>query len=74
MPTQHPRIQVTLDKETSHLLATLAERQQQSMSATASALIRDAIELHEDRLLSDLSNQRIDTDNGVRIAHDDAWK
>ena len=74
MPTDRPRIQVTLDNDTNGLLATLAKKQDQSVSATAATLIRDALELHEDMLFSDISNGRIAADDGERVSHDDAWK
>ena len=74
MPTERPRIQVTLDSDTNGLLATLAEKQDQSVSATAAKLIRDALELHEDMLFSDISNKRVAEDDGKRVSHDNAWE
>ena len=63
------QIQVTLDNETSGALAKLAKGRHQPVAALAAALIREALELQEDRALSDLSNRRIDEDNGERTAH-----
>ena len=74
MPTERPRIQVTLDSQTNGLLAMLAEKQDASVSATAATLIRDALELHEDMVFSEASNNRIADDNGKRISHDEAWR
>lgn len=73
MPTERPRIQVTLDDETSGLLSMLADKHHASVSATAARLIREALELNEDRYLSDISNQRIAEDDGIRHSHDAAW-
>ncbi len=73
MPTDRPRIQVTLDDETSGLLAMLAEQQDESLSTTAASLIREALKLHEDRYLSDVSNERIKEDKGTRHSHENAW-
>ncbi len=73
MPTDRPRIQVTLDENTSGLLAMLADKQDRSISATAAELIREALELHEDLYLSEISNKRISDDNGKRFSHKDAW-
>ena len=73
MPTERPRVQVTLDDDTSGLLAMLAKKQDQSISATAATLIRDALELHEDMLFSEISNKRVSTDSGKRFSHEDAW-
>lgn len=72
MSNPRSQIQVTLDAETSGELAKLAEGRQQPVSALAVTLIREALELQEDRLLSDISNHRISEDTGRRIAHRDA--
>ncbi|TYA74905.1 ribbon-helix-helix domain-containing protein [Seonamhaeicola marinus] len=73
MPTDKPSIEVLLDKETNGLLATLADEKNRSISVTAADLIREALELYEDRALSEISNERIASDNGKRYSHDDAW-
>ena len=73
MATDKPRIQVLLDEETNGLLASLASEQNRSLSMTAADLIREALELREDRLFSDISNQRIADDDGQRYSHTDAW-
>jgi predicted DNA-binding protein len=73
MATQNPRIQVMLDAETNGLLASLAERQERSISMTAAELIREALELHEDFLLSQHGDQRI-ASTQKWINHEDAWK
>ncbi|WP_024772933.1 hypothetical protein [Aquimarina macrocephali] len=74
MPTNKPRIQVTLDQETNGLLSMLADNQDRSMSATAADLIREALELREDKQFSKISNQRIAEDDGQRHNHNDAWE
>ena len=74
MPTQKPRIQVTLDSVSNGLLASMAEDYHTSKSAIAADLIREALELREDRALSDLSNRRLAEDDGTRLLHHDAWK
>ena len=75
MPTDKPRVQVTLDEESNGLLAMLAMKHNKSVSATAADLIREALEMHEDLYLSTITNKRIveNTDNKT-IAHDDAWR
>ena len=73
MATDKPRIQVLLDEETNGLLASLANEQNRSLSMTAADLIKEALELRDDRIFSDISNQRIEEDDGVRYSHEDAW-
>ena len=73
MPTQRPRIQVTLDDETSDLLNRLAQKKHVSISFTAAELIRKALETDEDIYLSKLSNERISEDDGQHFSHQEAW-
>ncbi len=73
MSNPRSQIRVTLDAETGSELAKLAEGRRQPVSALAVALIREALELQEDRLRSDISNHRISEDTGRRVAHKDAW-
>lgn len=74
MPTDKPRVQVTLDEESNGLLAMLASKHNKSVSATAADLIREALETHEDLYLSRVTNERIanNSDQGT-TSHDDAW-
>ena len=74
MPTERPRIQVTLDEQSNGLLSTLAKQSHLSKSAIAADLIREALELREDMALSDVSNKRIAEDSGKHYSHDKAWK
>ncbi len=74
MPTELPRVQVTLDSDTNGLLTLLAEKYDKSVSATAADLIRKALELNEDAYLADISNQRMSKDNGKRFSHEEAWR
>lgn len=73
MATDNPRIQVMLDEETNALLSTLAGRMRRSISSTAADLIREALELHEDILLSKHGDARF-TSVKKWIRHEDAWK
>ncbi len=73
MATDNPRIQVMLDAQTNGLLAHLAAEQQRSISATAADLIREALELHEDILLSKHADERF-TNAKKWVKHADAWK
>jgi hypothetical protein len=73
MPTDNPRIQVMLDTETNGLLASFAALQKRSVSSTAAELIREALELHEDMLLSKHGDERA-ASTKKWISHKDAWK
>jgi len=73
MPTDNPRIQVMLDSETNNLLANFAALQKRSVSSAAAELIREALEIHEDMLLSKHADERF-LSNKKWIKHEDAWK
>ena len=72
MPTENPRIQVTLDAQTRGILVNFAIQQEQSVSITAANLIREALELHEDLALSKLADSRLKTTKKW-ISHEEAW-
>lgn len=72
MPTERPRIQVTLDSQTSALLATFADIQERSLSSAAADLIKEALELHEDMALSKLADKRL-RENKKWISHEEVW-
>lgn len=72
MTTERPRIQVTLDDQTSAMLANFAERSDRSLSASAAELIREALELHEDSLLSRHADERLKRTRKW-IDHGKAW-
>jgi len=72
MPTQHPRLQVTLDAQSNQLLSTLAGQEKQSRSALAAELIREALELREDAALSHHADSRLRETTQWR-SHTEAW-
>ncbi len=74
MPTERPRVQVTLDNDTNSLLSMLADKYNKSVSATAADLIREALELNEDMYLSEMSNKRMAEDSGEHFSHENAWQ
>ena len=73
MTTNNPRIQVMLDPDTSNILSNIANEQNQSMSLTAANLIKKALELSEDSLLSNHGDNRFNKAEKW-TDHQDAWK
>lgn len=75
MASKNPRINITLDPETLEILETLAKKSSKSVSMQAYDFIRQAIELHEDFVLSQLANEREEEREGKSlISHEDFWK
>jgi hypothetical protein len=72
MPTDRPRIQVTLDKDTNAMLAAFAAHKECSLSAAASKLIEEALELQEDMALSTWGDKRL-KETKEWISHDEVW-
>lgn len=73
MATLHPRLNITFDPEKTAILAELAEKNHQSVSAIAKELILEALERREDIALSALAEQR-ESHRQKKIKHKDAWK
>lgn len=73
MPTQNPRINITLEDSTAKLLNQLALHEHKSVASIAKELILEALERREDRVLSALATSR-DMPKAKRVKHKDAWK
>jgi predicted DNA-binding protein len=73
MPTKNPRLNVVLDAELYAVIKKIAKQQGKSMSVVAKELIEDALEKHEDLLLSEMAMKR-EAKSKKPISHDKAWK
>ena len=72
MSTRHSRLNVALDPELRRLIGDLARRRETSLSAVAAELIREAIECHEDLLLTKLATRR-ERASRRNVPHAEAW-
>lgn len=73
MPTDKPRLQVTLSKDLSGMISFLSKKRKKPRAAIAAELLEMAIELHEDYHLGKLAEKR-EKENNKWISHEDAWK
>lgn len=73
MHTKNPRINVTFEKDTAVLLQILAKHEHVSLSGLVRELALEALELREDKWLSDLAN-KLDKKGAKTYSHDEAWK
>ena len=64
---------VVLDSETYKIVEKIAKQEGKSMSVVAKELMCDAIEKHEDSLLSQMAMKR-ESESKKTISHDRAWK
>ena len=73
MPTKNPRLNVVLDNELYEMIEKIAKQEGKSMSVVAKELMEDALEKHEDLLLSEMAMKR-EAKSKKTINHDKAWK
>ncbi len=73
MPTKQPRLNVVLNKDLYEMVELIAEQEGKSMSIVAKELMEDALEKHEDLLLSEIAMKR-EKESKTTIPHDKAWK
>ena len=73
MPTRNPRLNIVLTKALMQALSEIAKNEEKSLSVIAQELIIEALERHEDRLLSDLAMKR-EQKPGKTISHEKAWR
>lgn len=73
MPTKNPRLNVVLDSELYDMVEKLSKQKDKSMSVVAKELIEDALEKHEDLVLSKMAMKR-ESKSKKKISHDKVWK
>jgi predicted DNA-binding protein len=73
MPTKNPRLNVVLSDETYEIIGKIAKQEGKSLSVVAKELMEDALEKHEDLLLSEMAMKR-EAKSKKTIPHDKAWK
>ncbi|MEK6704178.1 MAG: DUF6290 family protein [Bdellovibrionota bacterium] len=73
MPTKNPRLNVVLNDELYEMIERIAKQEGKSMSVVAKELMEDALEKHEDLLLSEMAMKR-EAKSKKTIPHDKAWK
>jgi len=74
MPAKNPRVNVVLERPVYSVLQDLAETEGVSMSMLMRDLVKEALELREDRVLADLAEEREkDFDRKHALRHDEVW-
>ncbi|HEX9778572.1 MAG TPA: ribbon-helix-helix protein, CopG family [Geopsychrobacteraceae bacterium] len=74
MPAKNPRINVVLEKPLYNALHDLAEDEGVSMSMLMRDMVKEALDLREDRALADLAADREKGfDRGKALSHDEVW-
>ncbi len=73
MAAKNPRLNVVLSQDTMGVIEQIAKKEGKSLSVVAKELMEDAIEKHEDLLLSEMAMKR-EGKASKTITHDKAWK
>ncbi len=74
MPTKNPRINVALEKPIYSLIEKLAQQRGLSLSMVTRDLICEALEIHEDSVLSAIAEEREKTlADRESLTHDEVW-
>jgi predicted DNA-binding protein len=73
MPTENPRINLTLDPQLARTLQMIAKKRRMPVARITRDLIEQALEDQEDYALSQIANRRLET-IGKTIPHDEAWR
>jgi len=74
MPTNKPRINVTLEKTTYEAIRELARKEGISISLEARDLLHDALEVHEDLMLDKIASKRERALNRKNLlSHKEVW-
>jgi len=73
VPTKNPRLNVVLDSELYDMVEKISKQEDKSMSVVAKELIEDALEKHEDLILSEMAMKR-ESKSKKTVPHDKAWK
>ena len=75
MPTKNPRINVSLEEPVYAIIQELAHLKGLSMSMVTRDLIKKAIEIEEDVMLTSFAEEREKSiQNSQPLSHDEVWK
>lgn len=72
MATTKKRVNISLSKELEQQVTALAERDSVPTATKITELLRQSVELEEDRLLSTIADQRMRT-SAERLSHAEVW-
>ncbi|MEA3313263.1 MAG: antitoxin, RHH family protein [Caldisericota bacterium] len=74
MATKKPRVNVVLDKNIYNVIKSLSGSEDMSMSSTIRDLVKEALELREDIVLSKFAEEREKTfDKSKALSHKENW-
>ena len=74
MPTKNPRINFVLEKPLYSALHDLAEEQGLSLSMLMRDLVKESLELREDRALAEFAAEREEAfDRSKALTHEEVW-
>ena len=73
MATIKKRVNISLTPDMEAQVIELAKRDQVPTATKIADLLRVSLELEEDRLLSEIADQRVRTSTGKWLTHEEVW-
>jgi predicted DNA-binding protein len=73
MATTKKRVNISLSKELEQQVTALAKRDSVPTATKITELLRQSVELEEDRLLSVVVDKRRQNSTGKRLSHKEVW-
>jgi len=73
MPTQKARINLAVPKDMEKIIKQIAKRDQVPVATKTLQLLKEALELEEDKILSAIGDARF-TDDAKWISKEEVWK
>jgi hypothetical protein len=74
MATTKDRINISISKSTRKMLEGLAKRDELPVATKALELLRMALEIEEDRVLSAIADGRLKRHKGKWLSHEQVWR
>ena len=74
MATTKDRINVSLKRDTREALAYMAKRDQMPLASKAAELLDLVIDIEEDRYFSKLADERLKSNKGRWLSHEQVWR
>jgi hypothetical protein len=73
MATTKKRVNISVSKDTERMLRYLAKRDQEPVATKAGSLLAFALEIEEDRVLSEIADKRLKNYKGPWLSHEEVW-
>jgi len=74
MVTTKQRVNISVPRDTLKRIKLLAKRDEEPVATKVMSLVEDALELEEDRFLSEIADERLKNHKGRWLSHEEVWR